>query len=36
MNESLACVSMYVSSYVFVYDRNDENVIIYLTIKINE
>lgn len=32
MNESLACVSM----YVFVYDRNDENVIIYLTIKINE
>lgn len=32
MNESLACVS----TYVFVYDRNDENVIIYLTIKINE
>lgn len=33
MNESLACVS---TRNVFVYDRNDENVIIYLTIKINE
>lgn len=32
MNESLACVA----TYVFVYDRNDENVIIYSTIKQNE